>query len=1186
MRFRILDDGEANPVRYRFDGCELNTEHFTLQRADELIYLQPQVFEVLYYLLNHRDHIVSKRELMQQLWPNTFITDGAIENMIKLVRRALGDSGRQQRYIQTLRGQGYRFVAQVESEASPQALLSLEETPPPCEPLGEPDGSVQAVTASPLPDERRLVTGLSIGIVDALGLRTRLGLECFHQCLQWLYDLAHPVIQTYGGVLQPVSGDRMMAIFGAQRAYEDHALRAALAATALLERVQNDWPRHTEDSVWRPRLRMGLASEEAIISGLDQRPETMAAVSWDIAHMASALQDQATDDAIVCTGTTARLLRGRMKLEAAKADVLAGQPEPVEHFRVVGAIEACSLLPVQPITPKLPFVGRQHEMAILEERWRHVLTGRGQVVGIVGAPGLGKSRLLAEFRQSLALQAANLDMAYIAGPCLSYGEHTPYLPILQLVRHLLDLQEKSSAEAMASSLRQRLTALGMDVEVGLPALLHFLDGSTPSDLAQTETEILKARLTETLLQLFLRASSQRLLVLEVEDVHWIDKTSESFLTALIERLAGATILLLISYRPGYQNQWMSQSHVTHVVLPPLTQYESEQVVRSILPDLLPDSLTQVILDRADGNPFFLQELSRTIVEHRELDAPPPIPDTVQSVLSARIDRLPQEAKQVLQAASVVQGDLSLPMLEALTECSPVSLQENLHHLQATEFLIASYATPKPAYRFRHILTREVAYHALLSRSRQQYHLRVAMFLREQMAEWVERHPEVLAHHETAAGRSPEAIAAWQAAGRRANARAAYRESIEHLRQGLSLLWQLPDNRERHERELVLQIELGLALMGVEGYHSPEAAAAYQRAYALCQAVSDTDQLLPVLFGLWKVEGIYGSCLRLKQLGKQIAALSVSLSASPLHAMGLAPLACTSFWLGHLAQARDVFEQLLARFGSQELPARADLAESDTYVTSMAHLAWLLWIQGYPEQAMRLSRQALERAEAISHPYTIAFVSFIAARLYQFHREWSAFKACVDITVDIAQQHCFSFLSHTGLLFQGLHLVQTGQPTDGIGHMQTCIDGLRDMGDVRWLPWALAMLGEVLIDQRQCKEGLDLLAQSIEMTERTHERFELAEQLRLQGVGWLAQSTNAKQRQRAETCFLQALEVAREQGAKSFELRTALSLCQLRMDQGQTDETRALLLDIYKQFTEGFHFPDLLAAKALLDELGC
>ncbi|HEY7490412.1 MAG TPA: winged helix-turn-helix domain-containing protein, partial [Candidatus Tectomicrobia bacterium] len=446
-------------MMYLFGDCELDTDRYTLQNAGRLVRLRPRVFQMLTYLLAHHQRVVSRQELFEQVWSERFVSDAALESCIKAVRQVIGDTDPAQRMICTVHGYGYRFAAAV--EIRPPALSEAMIAPPPA-----PDATTVApCSAAPVfLGERKLATVLCCALVDALALRERLGLDALHSLIREVYGLAQGEVQQYGGTIQPVAGDRFMALFGVPVAQEDHARRAVLAALGLHRKVEarrGMLPAPLGESLL---VRMGLHTGLVAVGGLGQAEELAAAVVGDTTILAAALQDMAAPATILCSDTTARLVQGIALLEVVQPVHVPGSPRLLSVHKILG-VNRQRLPVVQRGERALSrFVGRQRELAALQALLAQAEDGRGQVVGIVGAPGMGKSRLIYEFRRSLA----DRRLTYLAGTCLSYGSHTPYLPLLDIVRHYCGITDADGSEALMARVAWRLQAVGMAPEEWAP----------------------------------------------------------------------------------------------------------------------------------------------------------------------------------------------------------------------------------------------------------------------------------------------------------------------------------------------------------------------------------------------------------------------------------------------------------------------------------------------------------------------------------------------------------------------------------------------------------------------------------------------------------------------------------------------------------------------------------------------
>ena len=954
---------------YRFAHCALDTQLYMLCRAGASALLTPRVFEVLCYLIAHRDRVVSKQELCEQVWHGLTVSDATLESCIRTVRMNVGDSGRAQEIIQTQRGYGYRFVAAVEtsSETPPgeaaetasaggttpdvsvqeqtQTAPSLRQpggaTEPllpgvrscracqyangedatfcaacgtrlrqPCSycgqyvalpaayciacgqplaPLSPADLTAVSAVASWHPGatlvhphqggfsaQRKPVTVLCCTVATTADHEARVDLDALLSSMQALHNLARDVVQEYGGWLHSLIGDRLLVMFGVPVVQEDHARRAVRVALALRQCVHERRERGEAAPGAPLALRIGLYTGLVVESRWDATEPTVAVVG-NVVSLAVGLQAQAEPGQILCSDATAHLVQETVRLEAVGPVHIAGQASPVAAYAVLGS--SGRRAPGRQYWERSlsPFVGREREMAALYALLARVEAGHGQVVGVVGEAGIGKSRLIAEFYRSLE----GRRLTYLTGHCLSYGSATPYLPLLDLLRHNCGITEVDNPEDITVKVHRSLQEVGMPPETWALVFLPLLGVQEDTNqLAVLSPEVRKARILTAFTQLALNGSRQRPLVLEIEDLHWIDASSEECLATIVERMAGVPLLLLVTYRPGYRPAWIDKSYVTQVALHPLSSEDSLRVVQAVLPTAgLSTPAVPHLLAKAEGNPFFLEELAQMVAEQGTDASSTTVPDTVQAVLMARIDRLPAPAKRLLQAAAVIGKDVALPLLQAVTDVPEEAMQRDLMRLQAAEFLYETYTHAAPVYTFKHVLTQEVTYQSLVRQGRQQYHGRIAQVLEEQFPEVAETQPELLAQHYTETGLPELALPYWQRAGQLAIERSANVEAISHFTKGLELLKTLPDSPERVQQELTLQLAIGSPLFMLKGHTAPEVEHAYIRAYELAQQLGETPQRFSVLAGLWRFYLSQARLLSARELAEQCVTLAQHLGVS-------------------------------------------------------------------------------------------------------------------------------------------------------------------------------------------------------------------------------------------------------------------------------------------------------------------
>ena len=621
-------------MRYVFGDYSLDTQRYELRHAGEFIPLGPQVFNVLAYLVAHRDRVVSRDELFARLWPDQFVTDDALGRCIRAARRALEDRPEAPRYIMTTRGRGYRFIAPVQEQphgppddgASTTVLaqsilqpLSVagSEGPPPQVSWptvsGELDRLSEEFRPPSLAGEYKQVTVLCGGLADALALAMRLGPEAMHRAMQTVFTVVQQVLYRYAGSLIEWSGEGFVALFGAPVAQEDHAQRAVLAALALHAQVGTSTPDPRQALEEPVALCLGLHTGRVVVDRLGGDPQRLYTAASETTQVALRLRQRAAPGTTLLSAATQHLVQEDVWVEPQGEVTVSEAHAPVPVYGVRGMARQRSGVVGYGARARSPFVGRARELALLQERLDAVVAGQGQVVAVVGEPGMGKSRLLAEYRRSLV----GREVRYVEGHCLSYGSATPYLPVLDLVRQLCAITPGEQHEAIAAKVHRRLQQAELDPDEGGPLLLHLLDIPAEMErLATLSPPERKARTFALLRHLALHEAQCHPCILTMENLHWSDATSEEWLTSLVERLASTTLLVLVTYRPGYQPSWLAQSYATQIALSRLRAGDSRTVVQAVLQTAsVPETVVQEIVTHAAGNPFFLEELAWNVIEH-------------------------------------------------------------------------------------------------------------------------------------------------------------------------------------------------------------------------------------------------------------------------------------------------------------------------------------------------------------------------------------------------------------------------------------------------------------------------------------------------------------------------------------------------------------------------------------------
>jgi predicted ATPase len=908
--------------------------------------------------------------------------------------------------------------------------------------------------------------------------------------------------------------------------------------------------------------------------------------------MAARLQGLAAPDTVVVSDATWRLVHGYFAGDDLGPQTLKGVETPVQVHRVLGTSGAQSRLDVVSSRGLTPLVGREAEVTLLRERWAQARDGLGQVVLLSGEAGIGKSRLVQVLQEHIAAE----PHTRLEWRCSPYTQQSPLHPVIAHLHRLLRWRPDDTPAEKLHTLEETLAAYGLALPEVVPLFAALLSLPLPErypPLTLTPEQQKQKTLEALLAWLLIEATRQPVLFI-VEDLHWIDPSTLEFLTLFLDQGPAARMLTLLTCRPEFRSPWGFRAHLTSLTLNRLPRPQVPQMIaRMTSGKALPPEVVEQIVTKTDGVPLFVEELTKMVLEsgllregedHYELTRPLPpfaLPATLHDSLMARLDRL-ATVKDVAQQGATIGRTFAYELLQAVSPLDAATLQHGLRQLVEAELVYQRGVPPQAIYMFKHALIQDAAYQSLLRSTRQQYHQRLAQVLEVQFPETATTQPELLAHHYTAADLNAQAVPYWQRAGQRASERSAYLEAIAHLTKGLEVLSTLPDTPERTQHELDFQLTLGPALMVIKGFTAPEVERVYTRARALCQQVEETPQLFPALWGLWRFYTGRGELQTTRELGEQLRALAERGQDPMLLVQACHALGPTLFWLGELAPAQARLAQGIAHYDPQQHHAHLRYGGHDPGWCCQSYAAWTLWVRGYPDQALRQEQEALRLAQKLAHPFTLTCAMDWVAWVHQFRREGPATQAQAEAAMPMASEHGFVQWLAQEQILRGWALAVQGQGEAGIAQMREGLTTWGTIGDKLYRPYQLLQLAEVYSTVGQAEEGLRVLAETRAAVPHSEGRFYEAELSRLEGELLLVRS--AEHHAEAETCFRQALDIARRQQAKSWELRAGMSLGRLWQRQGKRAAAHQLLAEIYNWFTEGFDTPDLQEAKALLEEL--
>jgi tetratricopeptide (TPR) repeat protein len=851
---------------------------------------------------------------------------------------------------------------------------------------------------------------------------------------------------------------------------------------------------------------------------------------------------------------------------------LKGVRDPVTLYRVVRPSGVRGRLNVA--AGRLTrFVGREAELAALIDRWKRARDGEGQTVLIVGEAGVGKSRLAYQLRERLAA----VPHTWLECGAAQFTESTPFHPVIALVSQGLAFSAGDTSSEKLKKLEGGLSALASTENAveNLALMAEFLGLRAPTQLAMS-SELKRLRTIELLGAWTLALSELQPLVLLLEDLHWCDPSSLELLGRLIVQSATARVMLLATARPEFASPWPASFKLTTVQLPRLTKREAQEMVATLGGSALPADTLEALIARADGVPLYVEELTKVMIEPGAARGVEAIPGTLADSLMGRLDRL-SAAKEVAQRAAVLGRDFPYALLAAVAGLEDATLRHGLARLVEAEILFSRGAPPDTMYTFKHALVQEAAYDSMLKRTRQQLHGRVVDVLMATFPQRAAAEPEVVARHAELAGRIDEAIAACQRAGEQAQARSAHQEAIRHLQHAIALLATQLKSEERAAREIPLQLALGESLGAARGLAHIEAGDAYERARVLAEATDDARGLGLALGGLAVFSLNTGSVERASALGARVLALAGQSGDTGLVIDGHFQVGAAELYEGKYASSLVHFEAARTLYQ----PGRHyGTVREDPGPAILGWIAWSLWAAGWPDRAIVRSREAVALARQLGYSVALAEALFFGAAVNYLRRDFTAQRECASETIALSEAHGFPLYLGIGKGFHASARVATGEP-EAIADLMAGFALGAETGSEGGAPALFALLGEAYVTAGQLIEARGTVETGLAIAAQTGQLFFDSELHRLQGeIALKAGGSPAE----AEAFFRQALEVARAQEAKSFELRQGTCLARLLDREGKREEARAMLKEIYNWFTEGFDTADLKDAKALLEEL--
>ena len=1037
--------------------------------------------------------------------------------------------------------------------------------------------------------ERKTVTALFADMAGSTALIHGLDPEEAHHLIEPVVALMMEAVHYYEGYVAKSLGDGILALFGAPIAHEDHPQRALFAALRMQQAMRWHGDRIRLEKGIPLQIRVGVHTGEVVVRSIrtDDLHTDYDPVGHTI-HIASRMEGIATPTSILVSESTHKLAEGYFEFKALGAAQVKGLPEPLPVYEVLGPGALRTRLQLAAHRGLARFVGREAEMAHLNQALETVRAGRGQVVGVVGEAGVGKSRLFHEFKERSRRGCLVLETFSV-----SHGKAFANLPLIELLKSYFQITARDDERRCREKVVGKVLTLERSFEDLVPYLLYLLGmGESASALADMDPKIRRDRTFDAITQLLTRESQSQPVELLFEDLQWLDRETEAFLVYLVERVPETRILLLVNFRPEYRPAW----ECSQLRLEALGPGEAQGLLTVLLGDdasLLP--LKQRILEKTEGNPFFMEEVVQTLAEEGSLLGEPGryriertpaalhIPTTVQGVLAARIDRLPLAQKELLQTLAVIGKEFPFSLMQRICGGQLARTDDDLRgllaHLEAAEFIYERPAYPEVEYSFKHALTQEVAGHSLLTERRSALHERTAKAIEALFPTRIADYCSELAHHYSLSGNIPKAVEYLHRAGQQALRHAADPDAMHHLGAALGLLERLPDTPARASRELTLLLALGPALMNVRGYGAPEVAATYTRARQLGEQLGETPQLFAALLGLRIHNMTRANYAVACELGERMLRMAEHAKDLDWLLEAHGALGACLFLQGELDAAAAHLEQALALYDPERHQAHVFAHGVDPGSRALNFLALIRWLQGYPDQAHARSMEALALARKLAYGPTLAFTLAYVAELHQMRREAPLVRERAEATLSVANEHGLPYWFAWGSILSGWARIEPGSLQEGIAQLRKGLHAEQSAGGEEHRSYFLGLLADCQGRAGDVDGGLRTLEQAMAIVNATGERFYEAELHRLKGT--LLQGASSEE---AQTCFVKAMAVARAQGAGSLALRAASSLARLWQRAGRSDEARQVLSEVLDTFTEGFDTADLREARTLLDAL--
>jgi class 3 adenylate cyclase/tetratricopeptide (TPR) repeat protein len=1026
--------------------------------------------------------------------------------------------------------------------------------------------------------EFRQITVMFCDLVGSTELSVKLDPEDLQKLIDAYRQECSAAIRRYGGEVARYFGDGVMAFFGWPRAHEDNALRAAHAALEIVLGVRNISGPVTL------ACRVGVCSGPVVVGDIGN--STMDAIG-ETPNIAARLQSLAATNTVLISESTRRLVSAAFDLQDLGLQELKGVTDPIHVYRVLAAKTAASRFEAAHSESLTPLIGRSSELRLLLDRWGKIKEGDGQVILLSGIPGVGKSRLLHELKSHIQGEPHFL----LHHQCSPYHSQSAFFPVIEQIEQAAQLTTGEADADKLAKLQAYLPQLNDSSIEPLLLIAKLLSISTENrrELLELTPQQIKNRTINTLVDMLLAFSLQHPTLCIFEDAHWLDPSTLELIELIISRIGHARVLLIVSCRPEFRPTWLAPNTTTHS-LTRLSPTEVKTMIRDLLRgESIPQQLIDQIIEKADGVPLFIEELTSTTLnaplrtrassERTAQSGLLRVPETLSDALMERLDRV-APSRRVAQIAAVIGREFPQALLLAASQIDEDDLQSALSLLEQADIIYRVSISPSVRFAFKHVLLRDAIYDSLLRSKRQQIHADIATILEHDFPELAGNQPEVPAFHYQEAGNHQLAIRRWFESGQRALAQSANVEAIANFRKALQLLNALPETPERTKQEIDIQLALGIPLIAVQGYAAVETREAFARARTLCLRLGDSPEYFQSLFGLWGHSWMGGKNDEALRMADEFLSRSRELSNPVLSMVAHRVMGSTLLTVGDFQSSANHFEETIRLSTSEEKPPLYSLYMVEPQAASLLLLSWDLWFLGYPDQSLSRVLEALALAQDLGHPYTVAFAHYMTSVVHLLRGDAARALESAEKSLEVSQEQRFSLYVILSRISRGRAMGDLGQHGEARAEIALGIDDARRNGVGfmlpmmdSWLAEAHARIGEneraLSIVERTLADIGDVTGRSWE-AELYRQRAQILLRLNPSNVG------------EAESHLKKSIEVAHGQNTKSLELRAATSLAELWRTQGRPNEARHLLEPVCRWFQEGSETTDLRRARAALN----